>query len=117
MFEYSILTKIHVILTYDAQRKIKDELKANATSVPCDLGSGNHGHLGLLLTSIKYPIPYIRPLHLGILNIELLNQIKIATNNPYTVVHLVNIRIKLITNFNDFGERSHILIRKTCSLT
>ena len=50
-------------------------MKANAASVPCDLGGGNNGHLGLMLTVPEYdnvsPTAYVRPLHPGILNIPL----------------------------------------------
>jgi len=72
-FEYSSLTKIQGIPTYEPLRKIKNEMKANAASVPCDLGGGNNGHLGLILSIPEYAnvslTPYCRPLHPGILNI------------------------------------------------
>ena len=52
-------------------RKIKNELKVNAASVPCDVGGGNHGHLGLIMTTVEYayvdPTSYMRPIHPGIL--------------------------------------------------
>ena len=72
-FEYTTLTKIQGIPTYEPLRKIKNEMKANAASVPCDLGGGNNGHLGLILSLAEYanvsPTPYIRPVHPGNLNI------------------------------------------------
>ena len=72
-FEYSVLTKIHGIPTYESIRKIKNEMKANAASVPCDLGGGAHGYLGVMLTGPEYAnvsvTNYVRPLHPGILNI------------------------------------------------
>ena len=48
-------------------------MKANADSVPCDLGGGNLGHLGLMLTFSECanvsPTPYIQPLYPPPLNI------------------------------------------------
>ena len=55
--------------------KLKNELKANAQSVPTVLGGGQHGYLGLLLTVEEYEnvaqgSPYIRP-SLPTLNTEM----------------------------------------------
>ena len=84
-FEYLILTKIHGMLSYKSQRKIKSELKANAVSAPCDSGGGPYGHLGLVLTVAEYvkitSIVCVRPLHAGILNIV------VGTSN-YEVIRL-----------------------------
>ena len=44
-FEYSVLTKVNTSPTYESLKKIKNELKANAATVPSDLGGGGHGHL------------------------------------------------------------------------
>jgi len=72
-FEYPVLTPIQGIPTYEFIQKAKNEMKANAASVPFDLGGGAHGHLGLMLTRQEYQnvsaIEYVRPLHPGILNI------------------------------------------------
>ena len=69
VFEYPVLTKIHDVPTYELLKKIKDELKTNATKVQCDLGGGSHGHLGLLLSAADYQKVttevYIRPTHPG----------------------------------------------------
>ena len=68
-FQYPILTKVHDTPTYEVLKRIKDEIKANATNVQCDLGGGRHGHLGLVLTPAEYATisatPYIRPVHPG----------------------------------------------------
>ena len=45
---------------------MNNELKANGQSVPSTLGGGQHGHLGLVLTSDEYKIvahgtPYVKP--------------------------------------------------------
>ena len=50
-FQYPVLTKVHDTPTYALLKHIKDEMKANATNVQCDLGGGKYGHLGLVLVS------------------------------------------------------------------
>ena len=69
-FEFPTLTKIQGEPTYATLKKIKDELKANATTVPTDLGRAN-GHLGLVLTPAEYAnvsaVNYVRPVHPGAL--------------------------------------------------
>ena len=43
------------------------ELKANTTLIHSNLGGGNHGHIGLLMTNKQYALivttPYVRPVH------------------------------------------------------
>ena len=72
-FEFPTLTKIQGIPTYEPLRKIKNEMKSNAASVPCDLGGGAHGHLGIMLSATEYAnvslVNYVRPVHPGILSI------------------------------------------------
>ena len=66
-FEYTVLTKIHDVPTYSSLKMIKDEIKANASSVQSDLGGGRHGYLGLVLTPAEYAavsnIPFVRPIN------------------------------------------------------
>ena len=68
-FPFKTLTKVHSLPTYELLRDIKNELKANAASVQCDLGGGDYGHLGLVLTDDEYKnvttTAYIRPKHPG----------------------------------------------------
>ena len=68
-FEYPVLTKITTKPDYASLLIIKDELKANAASVQCDLGGGQNGYLGLVLTAAEYRfvtrIPFVRPAHPG----------------------------------------------------
>ena len=70
-FEYPVLTKIQGLPTYTTLKIIKDEMKANATSVSTDLGGGTNGHLGIMLRPIEYSnaslIPYNRQVHPGTL--------------------------------------------------
>ena len=51
-FEYLISMKIHDMPTYLSLHTKKNEIKTNAARVPCDLGEGSHGHLGLVLTPV-----------------------------------------------------------------
>ena len=54
---------------YESLHQMQLELKANAISVHSNLGGGNHGHLGLLMTNQQYTLivntPYVRPVHPG----------------------------------------------------
>ena len=54
VFQYPVLTKIHDTPTFNLLKRIKDELKANAGNIQCDLGGGRHGHLGLVLNPTEY---------------------------------------------------------------
>ena len=69
VFEYPVLTKVTGKPDYESLNTIKNQLKANAGKVQCELGGGNNGHLGLLLTATEYalvdPTPYVRPVHPG----------------------------------------------------
>ena len=70
-FEYPALTRIHGQPSHPSLKIIKDEMKANASSVTSDLGGGSNGHLGLMLTQLEYSsvsaVEYIKPVHPGVL--------------------------------------------------
>ena len=55
--------------TYATLKTLKDQLKANTTSVPTTLGGGNHGYLGLILSPATYatisPTAFIEPAYPG----------------------------------------------------
>ena len=53
-FKYSIPTPITGEPTHKSLKPLKTELRANASSVDTNLGGGNHGYLGLVLTDIEY---------------------------------------------------------------
>ena len=53
-FPYNIPTPIQGEPTYKALKRLKNELRANASSVDTDLGGGDHGYLGLVLTDEEY---------------------------------------------------------------
>ena len=55
--------------TYQTLKDLKDQLKANATSIPTTLGSGTHGYLGLILSPATYatisPTAFVEPAYPG----------------------------------------------------
>ena len=69
-FEFSTLTKIQGIPTYATLKQIKNEIKANASSVQSEQGGRLNGHLGLVLTPAEYALvsatPYVRPANPGV---------------------------------------------------
>ena len=75
-FELPELNKIHGAPTYARLCDIKDQIKANASSVSSNLGKGSHGHLGLVLTNNEYAkitaMPYDCPAHPGALETPVL---------------------------------------------
>ena len=50
VFEHLILTKIHGEPTFEVIRTLHRELMVNAQTVHSDLGGGEFGHLGLVLS-------------------------------------------------------------------
>ena len=63
-FEYPTLTRVTGSLNFKKLNQLKNELKANASSIQSDLGGGLNGHLGLITTAIEYTsidnTPYTR---------------------------------------------------------
>ena len=53
-FKFPTPTPIRGEPTHTDIRQLKKEIRANAASVDCDLGGGDHGYLGLVLTSQEY---------------------------------------------------------------
>ena len=53
-FKYKTPTPIQGTPTKKTLKRLKQELRANASSVESDLGGGDHGYLGLVLTDTKY---------------------------------------------------------------
>ena len=67
-FKYKTPTPIRGIPTHKALKRLKTELQANASSVETDLGGGDHGCLGLVLTdaehaSVPNTEPFVAPNH------------------------------------------------------
>ena len=63
-FPHPDLTPIIGQPNYITLNTLYNQIKANATSVYSNLGGGQHGHLGLVLTPTDYarisPVPYVR---------------------------------------------------------
>ena len=53
-FKYKTPTPIQGTPTNKTLKRLKQELRANASSVESDLGGGDHGYLGLVLTDGEY---------------------------------------------------------------
>ena len=71
-FKHPVLTKIRGESTYETLHYLKNELKANASSVPTTLGGVNHGYIGMILTPAEYhritpTDPSTRPPNPGVL--------------------------------------------------
>ena len=68
-FLHKEVTKIHGEPTYEAIHWLHKEIKANAASVPSNLGGGALGHLGLVITLQQYALlsnaEFNRPNHPG----------------------------------------------------
>ena len=61
-FKYKNLTPIRGEPAHKSLKRLKMELQANTSSVETDLGGGNHGYLGLVLTDKEYAtIPHTAP--------------------------------------------------------
>ena len=63
------VTKITGEPNYESLKNLKDELKANAASIPTTLGGGTHGYLGLILSPAAYATiaatQFIAPIYPG----------------------------------------------------
>ena len=53
-FKYKTPTPIREEPTHKSLKRLKIELQVNASSLEIDLGGGNHGYLGLVLTNHEY---------------------------------------------------------------
>jgi hypothetical protein len=53
-FQHKLLTKVHGQPTYESLQNPSAEIKANASSVPSTIGGGLYGHLGLILSDLRY---------------------------------------------------------------
>ena len=74
-FIHPTLSTVHGKSTYSSLKILKQELNANASRVTLDLGWGSHRYLRPVLTPAEYltisVIPYLHPVHPGILTIIL----------------------------------------------
>ena len=63
------ITKITGEPNYESLKHLKDQLKANAASIPTTFGGGNHGYLGLILSPAAYTAvtatQFVEPIYPG----------------------------------------------------
>ena len=71
-FPHKVPSPIRGEPTHKDLKRLKTELRANASSVDSDLGGGDHGYLGLVLTDAEYlaiptvhGTPFVPPAHPG----------------------------------------------------
>ena len=69
-FEHKLIPRIEGEPTFTSLHNLLRLLKANTCSVPCTLGGGNHGYVGMLISATSYHIlapgtPFIAPTHPG----------------------------------------------------
>ena len=57
-FQYSTPTIIRGKPIHQDLKRLNTELRANASSIDSDLGGGDHGYLGLVLTAPEYTAVY-----------------------------------------------------------
>ena len=75
-FKYKNPNGINGEPTYKSLKRLKTELRANASSVDTDLGGGDHGYLGLVLSDAEYarisptPAAFVAPNFPGALVID-----------------------------------------------
>ena len=73
-FKYKTPTPIQGTPTNKSLKRLKQELRANASSVKSDLGGGDYGYLGLVLTNAEYtsvsPTVFTAPAYPQPLNIQ-----------------------------------------------
>ena len=75
-FKYKTPIPINGEPTYKSLKRLKTELRANASSVDTDLGGGDHGYLGLVLSDVEYaritptPAAFVAPHFPGALVID-----------------------------------------------
>ena len=53
-FKYPVPSPINGEPTNKTLKRLKTELRANGSSVDTDLGGGDHGYLGLILSDLEY---------------------------------------------------------------
>ena len=76
-FKYPVSIPINGEPTNKLIKRLKTEIRANASSVDIDLGDGDHGYLGLYLWNVEYvrinpaPTPFEAPTWPGALTINL----------------------------------------------
>ena len=53
-FIHKVITKVVGKPTRDEIKRVLEQAQENAAAVPCELGGGNHGYLGITMTATEY---------------------------------------------------------------
>ena len=91
-FIYKTPTPVHGTLTNKLLKRLKDELSANISSVEIDLGGGDYGYLGLVLTDTEHTGMLTQPPYFDASNypIQLHIQSSASQFDAFTIRHLHN---------------------------
>jgi hypothetical protein len=96
-FTYQTLPRIVGVPTYASIQLLVDDLKANAASIPSELGGGDLGHLALTVPPQVYATlsntPWVAPINPGPTPPALLPNATAAQINANRYRHLENIKI------------------------
>jgi len=72
-FQHPESTRITEESTFASLRRLEKELKVNASSIESDLGGGDHGYLGHVLSDVDYALvsgtTFTPPTYSGTLNV------------------------------------------------
>jgi hypothetical protein len=103
-FEKPDLTPVIGKPDYETLYQTIVDLRTNAISVHSNLGRGNHGHLGLLMSPAQYAVesqvPFIRPTHPGVLNIPVATARHLADQMEREYKELLSFKNRQTGQFN-----------------
>ena len=95
---HPVLTKIVGESDYISLKKLRSEIKANASAIRSTLGGGAHRHLGLVLDPVAYAAvsatPWVTPVHPGDVVV-----IPVVTTS-HNAAHLRDIHTRNLQHFN-----------------
>ena len=110
-FEHKHMEKILAEPSFTSLHYLLLRLKANASSVPCTLGGGAHGYVGMLLSPQAYAslsnIPFDEPLHPGRLVIP-------PGSTQYEIAHIKSTHENDLTIFQEYNLMQRALISQVC---
>ena len=110
-FEHKHMEKILAEPSFTSLHYLLRRLKANASSVPCTLGGGAHGYVGMLLSPQAYAslsnIPFDEPLHPGRLVIP-------PGSTQYEIAHIKSTHENDLTIFQEYNLMQRALISQVC---
>ena len=109
-FKYPTPNPIHGEPTNKSLKRLKTELRANSSSIDTDLGGGDHGYLGLILSDPEYqrisppPTRFQAPTWPGTLTID-------AAAAPVAAMHLKEVHRESIRVYRECKNVEKALLR------